>query len=187
MPDVMAYVNLFLSVFLLFSYTCGATNNKNDNIIVISGIKFYLLELQLLPETCYSIRNNESNVYQLYTKIGLKNESGKTKKLEWEYSIQWDGPMVVELKPASIHTKEVSRKGYQFGGNCCPEYKKLNNNQTHILKNLSEAFYVENIDSEYIINIKGKIIINNIRKEYEFNTRKNLKQILNLYFWNKGN
>lgn len=183
----MAYLNLFLSVFLLFSYTCGATNNKNDNIIVISGIKFYLLELQLLPETCYSIRNNESNVYQLYTKIGLKNESGKTKKLEWEYSIQWDGPMVVELKPASIHTKEVSRKGYQFGGNCCPEYKKLNNNQTHILENLSEAFYVENIDSEYIISIKGKVKINNIVQEYTFNTTKHLKYILNSDFWHKCN
>lgn len=184
----MIYANLNFVVFLCFcvlSYTCGAANNRNDNILEISEIKFCLLELQLLPETFYSTHNNESSIYQIYTKIGLKNESGKTKKLKWEYTVRWDGPMDIELKPASTHAKEVTRKGYPFGDNCCPEYKKLNNKQTHILKNLSEAFYIENIDSEYIINIRGKITINNIEKEYTFNTRKNLKQILNSDFWNK--
>lgn len=80
----MAYVNLFFYVFIFcaFSYTCCATNTRSDNTLEISGIKFYLLELQLLPETSYSIHNKESNIYQIYTKIGLKNESGKTKKIE---------------------------------------------------------------------------------------------------------
>lgn len=186
----MVYVNLnFFTVlfFLFFSYTCCATNTRSDNTLEISGIKFYLLELQLLPETSYSIHNKESNIYQIYTKIGLKNESGKTKKIEWEYTIRWDGPMIIELNPTSTHTKKPSRKGYPFGGNCCPEYKILKNKQTLNLRNLSESYYIENIDSEYIISIKGKVKINNIVQEYTFNTTKHLKYILNSDFWHKCN
>ncbi len=126
-----SFFKMFSAVLILLfsclSVVCGADNHESGNIVDISGVKLYLLELQVLPETCYSTHNKESNIYQIYTEIGIKNESGKTNKLEWEYTVRWDGPMAVELESTS--GKTVLPKGYPFGGNCCPEYKKLRNKE----------------------------------------------------------
>lgn len=174
---------VFSLLFLCFCVVYGADDNENSNIIDISGVKLYLLELQVLPETGYSVHNKENNIYQIYTKIGIKNESGKTKKLEWEYTVRWDGPMAIELKSAS--GKTVLPKGYPFGGNCCPEYMKIRNKEKAVLRNLSEAYYIEDLDSDYVITIQGKIKVNNSEEKYAFTVKKNLKEILNVDFWGK--
>jgi len=182
----------YVLLSLLMLWACpplqaGISVSANDGELSETEVKslgFFLKKIRFVPEEYYSKEYNLPNLYRICVEVEILNRSKRKVNIEWVYtSMNWDGPMEVDISPALPGTPKPEIKPYLCGDNRFIEKQKLKHKQSVTLEHLGSIYNVFKMDAPHDVIIKGSVKINGQSHEYKFKARVVPSEKVDSNFW----